>query len=244
MSTWYAIMGLSRYVWGREVTSRRACYNSILCVLHALRYGLHVPCRVPRQHRHHNGGRFTMTQGRKHLKYRKHWSTLITRYGVLCYYCHEEVSSTIDHVVPYNWDGDDSLENLVPACFWCNAAASDKIFDSVQDKKEYILKKRARRRAHRHCVCSECLLPFAYLEQSPSQFLCPECWDRMHGTDYSSHLVWQAFLPILELAGFVLEAHRYVALRFWGSQSIGRYDRFMVLNNEISRILEREAEYA
>lgn len=49
----------------------------------------------------------------------------------LCEYCHtnerwQYVRFTIDHLIPTAEGGDDSLENLVLACFHCNRRKSDK----------------------------------------------------------------------------------------------------------------------
>ena len=63
------------------------------------------------------------------MTYKKWWNELTERYGDFCFYCRKEIATTIDHVVPYSWDEDNSIENLVPACGLCNSLASDKIFD-------------------------------------------------------------------------------------------------------------------
>src|SRR5688500_7331680 len=109
----------------------------------------------------------------RRMSYKKRWKELIDYYGARCYYCRKEIATTIDHVVPYSWDAVNDIENLVPACALCNCLAGDKIFDSVEKKRQYILAQRSKRNNMRG-ICTECLLPFAYRRHSPSVFLCAE----------------------------------------------------------------------
>ena len=51
---------------------------------------------------------------RRDNRYSKRFYELIDMYGRVCFYCREEVSTTIDHVVPVAWGQDDETENLVP----------------------------------------------------------------------------------------------------------------------------------
>src|SRR3989304_7276904 len=83
---------------------------------------------------------------RKPFAYRKRWDELIDLYGRLCFYCHEEIANTIDHVTPWSYDYDNSIENLVPACSLCNSIAADKHFDDVEQKRQYILNRRNNKR--------------------------------------------------------------------------------------------------
>ena len=76
--------------------------------------------------------------------YKKYWQELTEMYGNLCFYCRREMATTIDHVVPYSWDSDNRISNLVPACGLCNSIASNKMFDSVIQKQAYILKQRGK----------------------------------------------------------------------------------------------------
>jgi hypothetical protein len=50
----------------------------------------------------------------------------------LCEYCHasekwQYVPFTVDHVIPLNKGGENSIENLALACFHCNRQKSDKV---------------------------------------------------------------------------------------------------------------------
>lgn len=140
-------------------------------------------------------------------KYRKYWDELIDRYGRTCFYCRDEIAVVIDHVIPWDWDNDNSIENLVPACILCNSLASDKIFDDVERKRQYILGKRKNRNLRR-AICIDCLLPYSYREHSPSLFLCAECYDKENHTKYSQTQKWNNWLMICQLAGVIVEAHR------------------------------------
>jgi hypothetical protein len=53
------------------------------------------------------------------------------RASFLCEYCHaseqwQYVSFTVDHVIPLNQGGADSLDNLALACFHCNRQKSNR----------------------------------------------------------------------------------------------------------------------
>ena len=45
-----------------------------------------------------------------------------------CVYCNEEVSLTIDHVIPLSRGGSNSIENIVPACNHCNSTKGTKTY--------------------------------------------------------------------------------------------------------------------
>jgi hypothetical protein len=141
------------------------------------------------------------------VSYKKWWDELVERYGNVCFYCKKEISTTIDHVVPYSWDGDNSIDNLVPSCALCNSLASNKMFDTVVQKRAYILKQRNKYK-NRRAICAECLLPFAYRTHSPSLFLCAECYDQEYGTQYSNEKRWDQWLAQLVDAGIMPTAHR------------------------------------
>lgn len=140
-------------------------------------------------------------------RHRKHWKELIAFYGSLCFWCREEPATCIDHVVPYSWDQDNSIDNLVPSCALCNAIAGNKMFDGVEHKRQHILNRR-KQKGCRILLCSECLLPYTQQEHSPSPFLCAECYDREYGTDYGHNVAWCKWLRLLSDAGIEHEANR------------------------------------
>ena len=175
-----------------------------------------------------------MSKNRTDRRYRKHWDELIDRYGRTCFYCREEIAVTIDHVIPWDWDNDNNIENLVPACVLCNALASDKIFDDVERKRQYILGQRKSRKLRR-TICTDCLLPYAYLEHSPSLFLCAECYDDNYKTDHAKDKRWLFWLRICELAGIFPEAHRKfrnLNIKYRPKDRKAKYQKLIDLYNE------------
>ena len=67
-----------------------------------------------------------------------------------CYYCgldgqHEFENwliLTIDHVHPHAKGGARSMDNLVTACQPCNLLKGKRVFESLQEAREYVLAKR------------------------------------------------------------------------------------------------------
>jgi 5-methylcytosine-specific restriction endonuclease McrA len=186
------------------------------------------------------GGRFAMSA--RSLTYKKHWLSLVSYYGPLCFYCHKEIATTIDHVVPYSYDQDNGIENLVPACTLCNALASDKMFESVEHKRQFILEQR-QKRANQIVVCSECLLPFAYRTHSPSLFLCAECYDEEYDAKYSRTKEWSRWIEQLYAAGIPADAHRSMKKKLTGWRK-GRSRKIELLIDEYSSIIGTDEKFA
>lgn len=63
------------------------------------------------------------------------------RSGGRCVYCGDSAEA-IDHVRPYSRQGKHDESNFVASCATCNSIASDKLFGSVEEKRQYILKRR------------------------------------------------------------------------------------------------------
>lgn len=145
---------------------------------------------------------------RRSLTYRKHWKEIVSFYGSMCFWCREEVATCIDHVVPYSWDYDNDIENLVPSCMMCNAIAGNKMFESVEHKRRHILKRRADKRRRAILRCSECLVPFVQYEHSPSPFLCAHCYDLEYGTHEEASKSWRMWLALLDAADIPYLAHQ------------------------------------
>jgi 5-methylcytosine-specific restriction endonuclease McrA len=84
----------------------------------------------------------------------KHQASKVRRQAVLirdaykCQYCGEPCKS-VDHIIPWNWSHNDSLENLVAACVVCNSTAGGTKFPSFLEKKDYILRRRAKQAARK-----------------------------------------------------------------------------------------------
>lgn len=146
--------------------------------------------------------------GLRTSSYRKHWPSLVRAYGQTCYYC-GEFATCIDHIVPAAYGGSNNFDNLVLACAYCNALASDRVFDDVDEKRDYILRKRESRGKTTRAICTDCLLPYDYLVLSPSLFLCAECIDIQLGKEcYSSRPAWARWIRALDEAGVDVSAHR------------------------------------
>lgn len=66
---------------------------------------------------------------------------ILQRDNGLCVYCTEDADE-VDHVIPWSFKHDDRDENLVAACWLCNQIASNKLFDTIQEKKNHILRRK------------------------------------------------------------------------------------------------------
>lgn len=134
------------------------------------------------------------------------WARMITFYGQNCAYCMEEPAQSIDHVIPWSYSQDNSIENLRPCCLWCNLHAGDKMFSSFEQKRAYLKDKRGKgRSAASRTVCTTCLLPYQRPHMTTSMFECPICDpSKSRG---SQHKEWKNFLPVLRQAGIRLDLH-------------------------------------
>lgn len=149
----------------------------------------------------------------RNQSYRKHWSELVKIYGSLCYYCCSP-ATTIDHIIPYSYNQDNRISNLVPACVKCNLTATNLIFPSLSEKSDYIMKHRKSK--FTHTICIDCLLPYTYRIHSPSPFLCAECYDHTEGRE--SHLShsrsWIDWITILIESGLYVDLHRVIGKQY------------------------------
>lgn len=80
----------------------------------------------------------------------KNYNAVFKRDNFTCQYCgyntlysQNYMQLHIDHIKPFAAGGNNSMGNLVVACRECNLCASDKWFSSMEDKKKYIVDKRA-----------------------------------------------------------------------------------------------------
>jgi hypothetical protein len=175
------------------------------------------------------------------VTYRKRWKELVNQYGSRCFYCQKEPATTIDHVIPYSWDQDNDLDNLVPACGLCNCLASNMVFDSVEHKRQYILEQR-KKRSNQRAICKTCLLPFSYRIHSPSLILCAECYDEEYGTHVSRLREWTRWLNQLQRAGIPPEAHRTMKRRI--DFKAKREARLEMLLDEYASIVDTDDQFA
>lgn len=148
------------------------------------------------------------------------WQLLATIFGDMCFYCGEGAATVLDHVLPYSYDQNSDIDNLRPCCALCNSLASDKIFESIEDKRQYLLDKRRRRRQTYHTTCCECGVPFIYREQSLSQFLCPECYDLEYGTHEAERKTWRDWLCLLKEANMFIEIYRMAGKMYRDHRSL------------------------
>ena len=62
-----------------------------------------------------------------------------------CGYCFSSWATCWDHIIPYVYGGATIEDNLYPSCRRCNSILSDKVFDSLEEKREYIREELIRR---------------------------------------------------------------------------------------------------
>ena len=179
-------------------------------------------------------------KSQRNVSYKKHWKKLIETYGQLCYYCKDEIATTIDHVIPYSHDQDNSIENLVPACQLCNGIAGDKHFEYVEEKRQYILSRKKRSRSKR-VICPNCLMPFEYRYHSPSLFLCAECYDEEYDTRFASKKKWVDWCEILYDSGISPEAHTMI--RKFADIYRGVREKSMALISEYEIVIDNDPNF-
>jgi hypothetical protein len=141
------------------------------------------------------------------------WDILTSIYGTTCVYCHDNPATQIDHVIPVSWKLSNHISNLRPCCQLCNLMVSACVFETFEDKYEWMRAERLRNRrnAHNRTVCVRCLLPYQRPLHSPSLFLCAECYDAEYEKDTHLRPQWREWLHLCSTAGFIVEAHRQLA---------------------------------
>lgn len=72
---------------------------------------------------------------------KRRWTKRIPKYTP-CGYCFSQWATVWDHIIPFSYGGRTIDDNLYPSCRACNAIASDKVFDSIEEKRNYIMKHR------------------------------------------------------------------------------------------------------
>ena len=66
------------------------------------------------------------------------------RDGERCQYCGNIGAFMADHIIPRKRGGSDKVKNLVCCCGRCNKLAGNRVFDSFEEKKTWILSERDR----------------------------------------------------------------------------------------------------
>lgn len=106
------------------------------------------------------------------------------RYGIIdenpyCIYC-DGLAEVVDHFIPYAFSQCNEKWNLVPSCEVCNQIASDKVFETLDEKRQYILDKRNGRKWKRRLkskisYCVGCNKSFKPRSKGSTLFYCREC---------------------------------------------------------------------
>jgi hypothetical protein len=133
---------------------------------------------------------------------------LYAMYSGYCAYCGIEPATTIDHIIPVSYKENNAIENLVPCCVWCNLHAGDKMFDSLEDKRKFLLKARKDNKRSAQVICTSCCLPYQRPHMSSRLFECPEC--NNDGLSKSHLKEWRRFKLTMQGAGFILAHHDYI----------------------------------
>lgn len=85
-----------------------------------------------------------------------HKRTQLLKQGHRCFYCGTKfgewfmrktklcrITPVWDHVLPFIYSFNNNSENFVAACQLCNSIKGPKVFDSITEAKEYVIKRRA-----------------------------------------------------------------------------------------------------
>ena len=107
---------------------------------------------------------------------------VIRRDGGMCYYC-GEIAEVVDHIIPWSWNHSDDDGNLVASCAICNLIAGDKVFESLEHKRKYVLGRRDKRK-WRHRIealrlagyCIGCGERFTSKNPQETLVLCKACY--------------------------------------------------------------------
>lgn len=163
-----------------------------------------------------------MGNSRRRLSgYRQIWNYLIDAYGERCVYCHRNISTQIDHVIPYSYSRYHGLENLRPSCSWCNLLASDAVFEDFESKYAYVgqrLKSKGNR--GNMLVCSVCLLPY-YSALHQSFIFCPRCYAKEYQLLQPKNKSWRDWIDTLATAGIRYRAHYDLADKMYQMEVFG-----------------------
>lgn len=125
-----------------------------------------------------------MTKGRPNDLTRKQKDKILQRDGYICVYC-LGLASDVDHIIPWDWNHDNSEDNLVASCSDCNHIATDKMFSSFEEKYEYInmirkTKHWQKKLKKKVSVCTTCKKTFMPRVHGSTLFLCSECVDKAY----------------------------------------------------------------
>lgn len=102
--------------------------------------------------------RMSPADARRRLPPLRERRAIYEKQGGRCLYCLLEFGSLVwkngrvvqlklewDHMVPWSYSQNNGGQNFCAACHVCNASKSNKMFDSLEDAREYLDRRRARR---------------------------------------------------------------------------------------------------
>lgn len=175
-----------------------------------------------------------MSNERRFINRRQVWDFLVSAHGEKCVYCHREIATQIDHIIPYSYCAYHGIENLVPSCSWCNLLASDRVFETFDEKYEWLRnernkKKHVRRRIAHRLMCSQCYLPY-YSAMHSNYILCPHCAAVEYDKPKPTGAMWAEWLRTLVLAEFCPDAHFAMARKYQGVWNVSTTDRIAELH--------------
>lgn len=162
------------------------------------------------------------TQKRRGMSgYREIWAFLIDAYGERCVYCHRNISTQIDHVIPYSYSRYHGIDNLRPCCSWCNLLASDSVFENFEAKYAYVRQRvKAKGNQGSMLLCSVCLLPY-YSALHRSFVFCPRCYAKEYENPTPKNKPWRDWIDTLAAAGIRYRAHYDLADKLYTMQVFG-----------------------
>src|SRR3989304_2272257 len=64
-------------------------------------------------------------------------AAVLERDNYRCRYCGAS-AEVLDHVIPYSKGGSNQADNLVACCSGCNSIVHDRLFNSFEEKREWI----------------------------------------------------------------------------------------------------------
>ena len=107
---------------------------------------------------------------------------ILERDAGVCFYCGYE-ADVVDHIIPYAYGGTDDDNNLIAACSICNSIAGSRVFDTLDEKRNWIreqygpwMERRYRAMLHRYSVCADCHEMYNPSGPGTSNLLCRKCY--------------------------------------------------------------------
>ena len=117
------------------------------------------------------GSRSRVWRYRNRISIRKR-RDIFKKFGNCCVYCGEQATA-LDHFVPWSHDYDNGTGNLLASCGPCNQAAGNRVFDTFDQKRAWIMDHRAHRGGLVEVYCPKgCGVTYAKQGEPGT---CPDC---------------------------------------------------------------------